>query len=159
MRIAILIAGAAAICGCAGSSGTAAAPPNPDLAARYLAIIASRNAASDGLSGALADPNHTVDSVRPAAQKLLDADIKTNNDLLAFQSQVPSKMRQDVSSLRAAFSANENDLKKVVASKTMAELNVALAAAGQDSITFNGAATLLRTDLGLPPASVSAPLA
>lgn len=142
--------------GCGGSSAPAAqVSPTPDIAAlrtQYLAIISPSNTATDGLSAALAAPGATPASVRPAAQKLLDADIKANTDLLSFQDRVPVSTRPDIASLRAALASDESDLQKVVAATTTAELNVALAAAAADGTKFSGAATLVRSDLGLPPA-------
>jgi hypothetical protein len=87
------------VAGCGGSS-TPVAPmsPTPDMAAlrtQYLAIIAPGNTATDGLSAALAAPNATPASVRPAAQKLLNAYVKANTDLLTLQSRVPTSMQLD----------------------------------------------------------------
>lgn len=142
--------------GCGGSTAPAAqVSPTPNMATlrtQYLAIIAPGNAATDGLTAALAGPNATPASVRPAAQKLLDADIKANTDLLSFQGRVPASMQPDVASLRASLASDETDLQKVVAASTIDQLNIALAGASTDTAKFNGAATLVRSDLGLPPA-------
>jgi hypothetical protein len=146
----MMAAGILAITAC---GSTAATPPDmATLRTEYLAIIAPGNAATDSLSAALAAPGATPPTVRPAAQKLLDADVKQNAELFTFEDRVPASMRPDVASLRAALASDEADLRKVVVATTIAEMNVALAGAAADATKFNGAATLVRSDLGLPPA-------
>lgn len=148
-RIVVLL-GCLGLAACGVPSERTAAPsptPRPDLAARYLELVKRPNDAGDRLRAASEDPAATMASLGPAAQTFLDSLVQLNQDLIAFQEQVPAADKGDVAALRQTLSTDEADLRRMIVTTSVSQFNSAYAKLTSDDT--GGAATAVRSDLGL----------
>lgn len=156
MRFPIMAIAAAclALVGCGGAG--AVATPTPNLGAEYMAIVAPGNTCLDALSTtARAVPQDNA-KIRKAAAACQTADAKLNSNLLTLSKQATGATRTDIEAMRHAVAAQEALLGSIANSSDESLYASVLAYANYSD---GGAASLVRSDLGLaaPPGSSPTP--
>jgi hypothetical protein len=133
------------------------ASPTPDLGAEYLKLAAPTNAAIDQLQAALEVQPLNGPGIRAATKALFDAEVKFNMDLFGFEKKVPANVKTHVEAVRNGLSKQIVDLKVAIASTDDVGLTNALLVWVTNAQADSSAFVLLRSDLGLPPASHDSP--
>jgi hypothetical protein len=127
------------------------ASPSPNPRADYLRLVAPTNAALDRLGAAVQAQSPDPAKIRTAANDLLNAEVKLNTDLLAFEKEVPSNVQAHVEAARVGLPKEIADLQRAVASTDDSGLGLAIIAFVEDAQADGPAILQLRADLGLPP--------
>ena len=138
----------ALLAGCGGTSAASQASPTPNLGAEYTRIVAPGNACLDTIGAAVRATPQDNPRIRAAAAACQTADGKLNSDLLVLRAEAPANIRADIDSLRKAVAAQEALMGAIA---TATDANIAVAVIAYGNYSDGGAASLMRSDLGLAP--------
>lgn len=140
--------------GCTG--GTSATPPSPtpNLGAEYTRIAAPLNASLVVLANAMNATPQDNASIRKATAASQAAEVKFNADLLSLAAEAPTNVRTDIDVLRKAIAAKEVLTQGIV---NATDENIVAAVNAFASYSVTGAASRVKSDLGLASAPNTSP--